>query len=124
VDPIVIGRFGGRAGCPLGHAFELWPRHRVELPAFRAEVLRIGKSRTREFALAKPAVKASEIAAREHRPEDAVAGDVAAPRSETAAGHFGVLPWHFIIFAELRLGIVANDAARETEHRSPHGAVR
>src|SRR5437764_14579481 len=55
IPPIVIARFGGRAGRSLRQAFELRPRHLIELPPFRTEILRIGQSRSRQLALAEPA---------------------------------------------------------------------
>src|SRR5207244_7133316 len=63
------------------------------------------------------------ITARERRPDNSVAGDVRAARAEPCFLRLRVLPGHFVIFAQLRFGIVADDAAREAHHRTPDGAV-
>src|SRR5258706_16314689 len=67
IDPDVIGRFGGCAGRAFGY-IEFWPRHLIELEAFRAEILRVRERRPRELALAESAIEACQMAARQHGP--------------------------------------------------------
>src|SRR5882672_2899695 len=81
VDPVVIGRFRARTRLPL-HGVDFRSGHLIEVPAFRTDVLRVCRCRTVQLALAESAIEAREVSARQHRPNDAVAGNVVAARSE------------------------------------------
>src|SRR5262249_2541312 len=76
VAPAVVARLG----AVLADAFEARPRILVERPALRAMIARRLWSVERAFALAP--VEAADVAAGERHPDDALAVDVAAARTE------------------------------------------
>src|SRR5258705_13968406 len=103
VDPHRVRRFGGCAYRALGKVFELWAWQWIEMPAFRANILCVSRNWAVQLALAHPAIEARRVAAREREPDDAIACDAHAARTETGHRGLRVLVGDFIILGELGL---------------------
>src|SRR6185295_1733691 len=119
-DPVVIRRLG--AAALHRHALKLRAWDRVELPAFRARLA--GRcDRPVERTLAQLAVETRHLAARQRGPDDALAVDVHAAQTEAGVRVLRIVPRNLVELRQHRLGIVADDATREAEVRSPNRAV-
>src|SRR5205823_3933121 len=82
-----------------------------------------------ERALALAAVEARVLSAGEHRPNDALAIHIHSTGREALFRRLGVVPRHFVILSERRLGRMRsrnemNQRTRHSENRSPHRTVR
>src|SRR5262245_8358774 len=81
IDPGVVARLS----AVVADTPEAWSRELMEAPAFRAMVA--GGLRAAERGLALAAIEASKLATRQRDPDDAIAVDVAAARTEPWLRH-------------------------------------
>ena len=122
VDPGVVARLGA---ARIGDAFQLRQRLGIERPAFGAVLA--GRRRPVQRPLALAAIEAGQVAARERRPDDAVAIDVHAARREARVRR--IVERRLVDFGErglrrIRPGIEPDDGAGKPEHRCPRSIRR
>src|SRR5439155_15601931 len=114
IEPINPGVVACLGAARILDVPQLWSRQLIERPTFGA--MRAGRRRSSEN-LAFAAVEAGEVAACKRRPEDAVAVDIAAARSESGQGHFVNFTQRG--FRWIRSRQNANDLTRVSHHGAP-----
>src|SRR5262249_34832411 len=116
IDPGVVRRL---AAAVIGYAAKLRAGQTIECPALGAVLAGRGRAVERAFAFAP--VEGAEMAARERRPGDALAVDVAAARRVARQRHFVDLGERGLGWVRARID--PHNRARIAGHGAPDRAI-